>query len=100
MFLAVLIVGNISLINASDFRGHQQNVDFNLVISSNNATACNFTYVENKESLNLFNIQMTKSGNDGGSSGTQELSVNIGMSSFGVYRGMLKSSFTSWLHQT
>lgn len=51
------------LSTVSAYLPHQQNNDFDLVISSNNATNCNLTYIQNPDgSKNTLNLAMTKDG--------------------------------------
>lgn len=58
-------VGLMSLVTASDYLPHKQNTNFDLIISSNNATQCNFTYVQYPNGSKISNtFTMVKSGKD------------------------------------
>jgi len=47
---------------ASDYTGHKQNSDLEVVISSNNASSCNVTYIQYPDnSKTIMNLQLTKS---------------------------------------
>lgn len=55
----------ISLTSASDYLPHKQNTNFDLIISSNNATQCNFTYIQYPNGSKISNtFSMVKSGKD------------------------------------
>lgn len=60
----VLLVVILPLVNA-EYLPHKQNTDFELLITSNNATACNWTYIQHPDgSKAVYNKLMTKSGQD------------------------------------
>lgn len=60
LFLLVL-----TSISAQNFLPHKIDTNLNLIISSNNATACNVTYIQYPDaSMILVNLNMTKTQND------------------------------------
>lgn len=49
-----------SIINVNAYDSHKQNTDYNLVVSSNNASSCNLTYIQVSGNLTNYNLAMTK----------------------------------------
>jgi len=59
-----LLASAIPFTLASDYLPQKQNTDFNLVISSNNASACNLSYIQYPDGSQMItNLAMIKSGN-------------------------------------
>ena len=49
----------------ADYLPHKQNIDFDLLISSNNATSCNFTYIQFPDGTKQqWNFPMTRTGTE------------------------------------
>lgn len=62
IFISIFMFG---LVSATDYLPQKQNTNFELLISSNNATQCNWTYIQYPDgSQAYFNYPMTKSGTD------------------------------------
>lgn len=62
IMLGVMLIG---LASASDYLPQKQNTDFDLVITSNNATTCNWTYIQYPNGSKVSNdFVMTQSGRD------------------------------------
>lgn len=54
----------LATVSASNYPNHAQNVPFSLTVSSNNATDCNFTYIQIPNGTSIFyNLPMAKTSN-------------------------------------
>ena len=65
ILLIILSVFFINCVTAQDYIPHKKNTDWDVVVSSNNATGCNITYVQSPSGVvTLFTGEMTKTVND------------------------------------
>jgi hypothetical protein len=65
ILIGFIIFSGISLVNAQDYLPHKQRTSFDLIVSSNNATQCNWTYIQYPDGSKInYNKVMTKIGND------------------------------------
>jgi hypothetical protein len=63
--VGTIILEEINLVNAQDYFPHKQRTNFDLIISSNNATACNWTYIQYPDGSKINNNkEMTKINKD------------------------------------
>lgn len=61
----MIIIQMVQLGSAGSYLPHKQNTDFNLVVTSNNATSCEFTYIQYPNGTTIyFNDAMNPSGRD------------------------------------
>lgn len=64
MVTTLMFIG-MNNVSAADYLPHKQNTAFDLIISSNNASSCNLTYIQyTNYPKALFNVALTKSGSD------------------------------------
>jgi len=65
LIILLLIISLIPLALAQDYLPHKQNTDFDLIISSNNGTQCNWTYIQYPDGTKIsYNLNMTKIGTE------------------------------------
>lgn len=61
----LIIIGMFLIASLGLTSAHKLNDDYNLIVSSNNATDCNLTYIQYpNHSLTFYNIEMDQLGND------------------------------------
>lgn len=81
LFVIVLL----SVVSISAFEPHQQDTPFELLISSNNASSCNWTYIKYPDNTkNYTNLVMTKQGQDFNYSIEAEQFSQLGTTCLGI----------------
>ena len=82
LFLFILLI--FSILNVSAYIPHKQNTNLELVISSNNATSCNVSYISSPNGKDYLNLLMTKNGNSYNLTLNKENFTSIGTHCMGI----------------
>jgi len=80
-----LMLGMFLISMVSGYDPHKQSTDFDLVISSNNATACNLTYVQSPNNTKvIYNVALDKDGQTFAKNVTSNNFTDIGDTCMGI----------------